>query len=157
MGLVTDLLRTLVVGREHGFRARLRSRLGLGDEPRAPSGPEVAPPADRAVEELPAPAGFTAVARPGELGPGELVEAIVDGVPIALSNVDGTYHAVSNVCPHAGGPLGDGILEGHTVTCPYHGWSFDVRDGSCFVNEDMGIATYEVVVTEHAVCVRLDE
>lgn len=157
MGLVTDLLRTLVVGREHGLRARLRNRLGLGGASDGPSEPEVVPPAERPIDDLPAPDGFVAVARPEELQPGELVEAIVDGVPIALSNVDGTYHAVSNVCPHAGGPLGDGTLDGHTVTCPYHGWSFDVRDGTCFVNEDMGIATYEVVVTEHAVCVRIEE
>ena len=66
-----------------------------------------------------------------------------------------TYSAVSNTCAHAGGPIGDGSLDGTTVTCPYHGWSYDVRTGACFVNEDMCLDTYEVKVVDDTVCIRI--
>jgi nitrite reductase/ring-hydroxylating ferredoxin subunit len=48
---------------------------------------------------------------------------------LALYNVDGTLHALDGVCPHQGGPLGKGELRGCVVTCPWHGWQFDVCTG----------------------------
>ncbi len=48
----------------------------------------------------------------------------------ALFRVDGRCYATANACPHRGGPLGEGMLEGHVVTCPWHGWTWDVRDGT---------------------------
>lgn len=51
------------------------------------------------------------------------------GEQIALFNVDGELHAISNRCPHANGPLADGKLEGATVTCPYHSSVFDLCTG----------------------------
>lgn len=47
----------------------------------------------------------------------------------ALANVDGTFHAVDNNCPHNGGPLGKGRLEGREIECPWHGWRWDVVTG----------------------------
>ena len=49
---------------------------------------------------------------------------------LAFFKVDGVYYAISNVCPHKGGPLGKGTLSGHVVTCPWHGWTWDVRTGA---------------------------
>ena len=60
-------------------------------------------------------------------GSGKVVEA--DGETIALFNVEGTFYAMGNTCPHRGGPLGEGALDGHVVTCPLHGAQFDVRTG----------------------------
>jgi 3-phenylpropionate/trans-cinnamate dioxygenase ferredoxin subunit len=48
---------------------------------------------------------------------------------LALSNVDGTLHAIDNVCTHDGGPLGEGRLRGNRVICPRHGAAFDARTG----------------------------
>src|SRR5262249_44347421 len=48
----------------------------------------------------------------------------VNNVDIALSFRDGTWGAVSNVCNHAGGPLGDGRLDQDYIVCPWHGWKF---------------------------------
>jgi len=48
---------------------------------------------------------------------------------IALFNVEGQIYALENVCPHAGGPLGEGTLEGDVVVCPWHGWKFNVCSG----------------------------
>ena len=47
----------------------------------------------------------------------------------ALANVDGTLHALDNNCPHNGGPLGRGSLEGNELTCPWHGYRWDVTSG----------------------------
>jgi nitrite reductase (NADH) small subunit len=61
--------------------------------------------------------------------PGRCLEALVGERIIALFNVDGELHALDGVCPHQGGPLGRGELNGCVVTCPWHGWQFDVKTG----------------------------
>lgn len=62
---------------------------------------------------------------------GSIVVKLSDGREIAIFNVDGHFFALDNACPHMGGPLGEGCLEGHRVVCPWHGWEFDVRSGAC--------------------------
>ena len=69
------------------------------------------------------------VAEVRELGPGEGMTVEVEGVSLALFNLDGTYFAIANSCTHVGGPLGDGALIGREVTCPLHGATFDVTCG----------------------------
>ena len=61
--------------------------------------------------------------------PGSGLEVVVDDRIVALFNVDGQIFALDGVCPHQGGPLGKGRLEGTIVTCPWHGWQFDVCTG----------------------------
>ena len=48
---------------------------------------------------------------------------------VAVFNIGGRFYAISNTCAHEGGPLSQGILENTIVTCPWHGWQYDVRDG----------------------------
>ena len=76
---------------------------------------------------------------------------------IALARVDGAFHALDNVCPHAGGPLGDGVLDGCQLTCPWHGWTFDVRSGACLVDETLHAGTVPVRVHEGFVYVQATE
>ena len=60
-----------------------------------------------------------------------LQEALVDGTPIAISHhADGTFGAVSGVCNHAGGPLGEGHLDGDYIVCPWHHSAFRLPDGA---------------------------
>lgn len=54
-----------------------------------------------------------------------------DGREIVIFNLDGEFYALENVCPHMGGPLGEGEIEGCTIICPWHGWQFDIKDGVC--------------------------
>lgn len=61
--------------------------------------------------------------------PGTVLESVLEGRIVALFNVEGTFYALDGVCPHQGGPLGKGCLTGNVVTCPWHGWQFDVRTG----------------------------
>ena len=48
---------------------------------------------------------------------------------IAVFNIHGNYYAISDTCAHKGGPLSQGILEEDVVTCPWHGWKYNVRTG----------------------------
>lgn len=50
----------------------------------------------------------------------------IDDRPIVLRYIAGTLHAIENICPHRGGPIGEGDINGNTITCPWHDWSFDL-------------------------------
>lgn len=69
------------------------------------------------------------IASVAECPPGQAIERVVAGQIVALFNVDGVYYALDGLCPHQGGPLGQGRLQGSIVTCPWHGFQFDVRTG----------------------------
>lgn len=70
------------------------------------------------------------IAQVSDLKPGECKTVVAGDRELALANVDGTFHACDNVCPHQGGPLGEGMLDGKFITCPWHGWRFDVTCGT---------------------------
>jgi nitrite reductase/ring-hydroxylating ferredoxin subunit len=74
-------------------------------------------------------ADFVKVANTNEIEPGQVRLVDVKGKEIALFNVDGEFFALDNTCTHHGGPLAEGELAGHEVTCPWHGATFDVRTG----------------------------
>ena len=90
--------------------------------------------------------GFVRAAKVGDLPPGTIREFQVEGKSVALANVDGQFHAIDGICIHRGGPLGDGVLEGAVVTCPWHGWQYDVRTGRVGQNPKVGVACYAVEV-----------
>ena len=48
---------------------------------------------------------------------------------ICVANVNGEISAIDNVCLHRGGPLGQGVISGGKVVCPWHGWEWDPRTG----------------------------
>lgn len=73
---------------------------------------------------------FVKVAAIGELAPGQAKKVQVDGKILALFNLGGGYHAIDDSCPHRGGPLSEGPLEGDVVTCPWHGSKFNVKNGN---------------------------
>lgn len=99
---------------------------------------------------------FTRVASIDDVpvGAGVLVER--DGLAMALFNAGGgRFYAVSPVCPHEGGPLAEGWVEGGTVICPWHGFDFDLTTGRCLVDPDLAVAVYPVRVVDNAVEVDL--
>jgi nitrite reductase (NADH) small subunit/3-phenylpropionate/trans-cinnamate dioxygenase ferredoxin subunit len=89
---------------------------------------------------------FVRVAKTGEIAPGQIQELQVERTTIAVANVGGKFHAISNTCLHRGGPLGQGYLEGSVVICPWHGWSFDVTNGKDTQGQMTGVACYPVEV-----------
>ncbi len=68
----------------------------------------------------------------------------VNGRAVALFNVNGKIHAIDNACVHRGGPLAEGTLEGSDVTCPWHGWTYDVTTGAGTTNPQAQVASYVV-------------
>jgi len=101
-------------------------------------------------------AEFVRVIAVSELSPGACTEVSAGGRPVALFNVGGTFHAIGNTCIHRGGPLGQGTLDGSTVLCPWHGWSYDVTTGVSTVNPDLRVDRYEVKVEDGQVLVKVD-
>ena len=89
---------------------------------------------------------FITVAKVADLKPGQLKMILAGGHQIALFNVRGNFYATSNVCLHMGGPLGDGDLSDQVVSCPYHGWEYDVVSGECLTSPNLKVQTYPVQV-----------
>jgi nitrite reductase/ring-hydroxylating ferredoxin subunit len=69
------------------------------------------------------------VASVSEITPDKAKEFEHQGRVIAVFQVGESYHAIDGICPHQGGPLAEGELNGTCVTCPWHGWQFDVASG----------------------------
>ena len=89
---------------------------------------------------------FVRVAAAAQVAPGQCSSVEAEGRELALCNSAGTYYAIDNTCPHRGGPLGEGYLEGNVLTCPWHGWSYDVTTGVCPINPNVAVKTYPVKV-----------
>ena len=77
-------------------------------------------------------------------GEGRVIET--DGRTLAVFNVDGTLYALDNACPHRGGPLGDGDLDGRLVACPWHAWRWDVASGANANNPAVRVPCFPVTV-----------
>jgi nitrite reductase/ring-hydroxylating ferredoxin subunit len=83
-----------------------------------------------------------------EIPPGVVKEVEAGDAAYAVCNVDGTLHCMHGTCPHAGGPLGQGTLDGSTLMCPWHGWEFDCRSGLSASDDDLQVETYPVLVQD---------
>lgn len=77
---------------------------------------------------------------------GEGREFVVAGRIVAIFNVDGAFFALDGICPHAGGPLGKGAVQNNVVTCPWHGWQFDVTTGRHCLNSQLQQPHFDVTV-----------
>jgi len=95
------------------------------------------------------------VAKTDEIPPGTGMVAEVNGKSLAVFNVDGGFHVIDNTCVHRGGPLGEGDLEGEVVTCPWHGWEFNVTTGVSVNNPSSCVASYPVVLDGNEIKVDL--
>jgi nitrite reductase (NADH) small subunit len=88
--------------------------------------------------------------------PGAAREFTIEDRIVALYNFDGSLYALDGVCPHQGGPLGEGALSGPIVTCPWHGWQFDVRNGQNQLNARMTQPGFAVRVEGDAILIDLE-
>lgn len=96
----------------------------------------------------------------------------IDGVEIAVFRHDDEFYALANYCPHQGGPLCEGELQGKVcldddewswtyddnetyLACPWHGWLFDITTGESVDHETQAVPTYEVTISDGEVYVRL--
>jgi nitrite reductase/ring-hydroxylating ferredoxin subunit len=98
---------------------------------------------------------FVTVAREGEIAPSQGRQVTVGDRWIALFNVAGRYHAIDALCLHRGGPLADGALSECVVTCPWHGWQFDVTTGVLVQDPSVGVVRHDTRVVGGEIQVRL--
>src|SRR5256885_6588783 len=79
-------------------------------------------------------------------GDGEAKEFELGDKVICVANVNGTISAMDNVCLHRGGPLGQGVIEGDKIVCPWHGWSFDPVTGAATHDSSARVPVYAVKI-----------
>lgn len=117
------------------------------DAPKGGAAPAAAPPA--------AEPKFRKIAKAADIpeGRGRVID--IEGMAVAVYRAGGQFYASENRCPHSGGPVGEGPIEGTVVTCPLHQWKYDLRDGSCTTRPDAKLRIYEVKVEGDDLYVRI--
>lgn len=74
--------------------------------------------------------------------PGSCIEAVVGESIVIVTNVDGEFYAIDGICSHQGGPLAAGKLSGCTLTCPWHGWQYNVKTGQQLLSDTIRQTAY---------------
>jgi len=85
-----------------------------------------------------------------------VTEAEAGGKVFCLGNIEGELHALNGICPHRGGPLGQGWVEGESVVCPWHSWSFNLKTGIAEHPVKQQVRVYPLIVEGDDVLVELD-
>ena len=98
-------------------------------------------------------AEFVRVAGIGDIPKGQGRTFELNGKKVSVFNCDGAFYAIDDTCKHRGGPLGDGELDGTVVTCPWHGWTYDVTTGESPDDPGCAVEHYEVRVEGDGVLV----
>ena len=87
---------------------------------------------------------------------GTVKEAEAAGTTVCLANVGGRLHALGNVCPHRGGPLGQGWIEDGKLLCPWHSWTFNVETGRADYPEGEKVEVFPLRVDGEDVQIQLE-
>ena len=95
------------------------------------------------------------VASLADVPPGKVFEALVGEDSYAICNRRGEIHALNGICPHAGGPLGQGELDGENIVCPWHAWSYDCATGVNSDDDQVKVETYPVKIDGDAIYIEL--
>jgi len=97
------------------------------------------------------------VASLAELPAGSVTEVTVEQDVYALCNVSGRITALSGVCLHRGGPIGQGALHGNRVMCPWHAWEWDCETGANDYDPTQKLATFPVHIQGDDILIELPE
>ena len=89
---------------------------------------------------------FIKVATLAQVPPESVLEVMVGDQPYAICHTGGSVRALSGVCIHRGGPLGQGQIHDGHVVCPYHLWEFDCATGAYDYDSSKRVPTFEVQV-----------
>ena len=100
---------------------------------------------------------FKSIAKAPDIKPGERKILEVDGRSIAIFNLNGEFYAIENRCTHMEAELGRGILTENIIKCPWHGWKFNIKDGSCVSTATgQGVDIFEVKVEGEDIKVKIN-
>jgi nitrite reductase (NADH) small subunit len=91
------------------------------------------------------------------LPPGSTAGVTVGGKQYALCNLNGEIHALDGVCPCSGGPLGQGVLQGNLLVCPWHGRRYDCRTGVHHFDLEVKVAKFSVLVQDGDILIDVDQ
>lgn len=86
------------------------------------------------------------VARVGEIPDGGRKMVQLKEREVVIINLNGEFYAIQNLCPHEGGPVGEGDISDGEIICPWHGWMFQLKTGKCEMVDDESVVTYPVEV-----------
>ena len=100
---------------------------------------------------------FVAVGQIGDFVAGQGKMVTVSGRHVALFRLGDEFYAIDNLCLHKAGPLCEGFIENDVVTCPWHGWSYEIRTGTLVQDPRVGVSKHDVRVEDGLVSVRLTE
>jgi NAD(P)H-dependent nitrite reductase small subunit len=101
---------------------------------------------------------FVAVGNVGDFVPGQGKMVTVNGRHVALFRLGNEFFALDNMCLHRGGPLCEGpIDQKDVVTCPWHGWSYEIRTGTMVQDPRVGVSKHDVQIDGDLVAVRLTD
>ena len=91
-----------------------------------------------------------------DIPPGKMLKVESGGKPILVANVDGNYIAMDDTCTHQGASLAEGTIEGSTLTCPWHGSTWDCKTGKLidFASQLKDLRSYTVIVESDSVFVQ---
>ena len=101
--------------------------------------------------------GFVVVGHVADFAPGQGKMVVVNGRHVALFRLGEEFYALDNMCLHRGGPLCEGFIDSDVVTCPWHGWSYEIKTGTMVQDPRVGVNKHEVKVEKDAVSIRLSE
>ena len=99
---------------------------------------------------------FVPVASVSDIPRGGAKAFVVGAREIAVFNIDGRFYAIENTCPHQGGPLCEGSIEGTLVTCPWHAWCFDVCTGKMILGEFAYVEAFDVELAGSRIFISLE-
>ena len=100
---------------------------------------------------------FQTVGRIDEFISGQGKMVTVDGRHVALFRLGDDFYAIDNLCLHKAGPLCEGFIENDVVTCPWHGWSYEIRTGTLVQDPRVGVSKHDVRIEDGLVSVRLTD
>ena len=100
---------------------------------------------------------YKTVAKTEEIPCGERKRIEVNGLRISIFNIDNTFYAIKDTCPHKGtAPLLRGKLDGIGIKCPNHGYRFDLKTGECNIDSIYNTKVFDVKVKDNKVLLNLD-
>jgi nitrite reductase (NADH) small subunit len=102
-------------------------------------------------------AEFVTVGRVGDFVAGNGRMVVVNGRHVALFRLDDGFFAIDNLCLHQAGPLCDGDIDGGVVTCPWHGWSYEIRSGTLVQDPRVGVSKHNTRIVGDDVQVQLTD
>ncbi len=92
-----------------------------------------------------------------EVPSGSAKEFVIGQQIIAVFHTDNRFFALDGMCAHQGGPLAQGAVDGHCLTCPWHGWQYDITNGQNLLTGKQMLETYAIEVRDGTLWIEMED